>query len=168
MTVTARSCGTGPTRCTACCKTNSFEGLAKSQGVWCVHCGFGSQCRIFNRPERPRACAEYRCGWLEGAFDEGDRPDKLKLVPDRYKITVTYQSGSTRTVIIVRLAEVAEGALQKSRSKKFVQRLLDTGHVLVLERLVPGAVVKRVEMDPRFYAKAEQVFLQDLLLDKEF
>ena len=64
-----RECG----ECTACCVILNVTQFAAPSGVPCRHLNGG--CGIYNiRPQTP--CRGFTCGWLEGHFDEEDRPDK--------------------------------------------------------------------------------------------
>jgi hypothetical protein len=77
----ARSCGS----CSCCCTVLRVDPLRKLGGVDCVHQaarGCSTGCTIHGRPERPALCGAYRCAWLQGAFEDADRPDRLGAVLD--------------------------------------------------------------------------------------
>jgi len=86
----ARVCG----GCTACCKVREIyddpvlETFLKPPGVWCKHCDKGRGCRLWSKPERPNACQTFDCAWLDGNFDQEDRPDKAKLVVEAQQNTL--------------------------------------------------------------------------------
>ena len=75
-----RRCGT----CSLCCRVLRVEPLRKLGGVACPHQDEGSPtpCGIHGHPERPTLCGAYRCAWLQGRFETGDRPDQLGAVLD--------------------------------------------------------------------------------------
>lgn len=72
-----RTCGD----CRLCCKllrvTSEEEDFEKPQGKWCEHSFFGG-CRIYDH--KPAPCGTFICAWLNGAFGERDRPDRIHLV----------------------------------------------------------------------------------------
>jgi len=72
----ARVCGP----CTSCCTVLRVDELAKLGGRPCMHQRPGRGCSVYER--RPEICGGYRCAWLSGAFDDGDRPDVLGAVLD--------------------------------------------------------------------------------------
>lgn len=65
----SRECG----ECHVCCTVGGVPAIQKLPGQ---PCGFECDgCSLFGRPERPVACNEFRCAWLEGIGEEHDRPD---------------------------------------------------------------------------------------------
>jgi hypothetical protein len=72
----ARACG----ECSLCCTLLRVDELAKLGGTPCVHQRAEGGCAI--HPRRPGICRRYRCLWLSGALDAGDRPDRLGAVLD--------------------------------------------------------------------------------------
>jgi hypothetical protein len=54
--------------------------LAKLGGTPCLHQRVEGGCAI--HPRRPEICRRYRCLWLRGGLDPGDRPDLLGAVLD--------------------------------------------------------------------------------------
>lgn len=95
----SRTCGT----CTACCKTHPIRELEKPAGGWCPHCHIGHGCRIYE--SRPDSCREFECQWLKGTGDDGDRPDKSRIVID----FIRYQSIGDTVVFF----EVIPGGLKR-------------------------------------------------------
>jgi len=71
----ARECG----GCTLCCSVLRVDELPKLGGVACAKLEPGG-CGIY--ATRPAVCRGYRCMWLQGGLDEGDRPDRLGAVID--------------------------------------------------------------------------------------
>jgi len=94
-TATNRKCGD----CISCCVYLRINEIEKPPMSHCVHlslvgptkknevyytgkskCG---NCTIYKT--RPPVCAEYKCTWLEGYGDEGDRPDRSLILFDNTK-----------------------------------------------------------------------------------
>lgn len=73
---TQRECGD----CSLCCTVLRVDPLRKLGGVPCARLGECGGCSI--HANRPGACRAYRCLWLQGSFEEADRPDKLGAVID--------------------------------------------------------------------------------------
>lgn len=71
-----RRCGS----CSLCCTLLRVDELAKPAGIPCEKLREGGGCGI--HPSRPGICRSYRCAWLEGRFDESDRPDLLGALVD--------------------------------------------------------------------------------------
>lgn len=71
--------------CGACCIEPSintpFYGMptGKAAGVRCVHLLGDYRCGLFNRPERPAACADFQA---EPAFCGSDREQALIILRD--------------------------------------------------------------------------------------
>lgn len=77
MTVGERVCGA----CSLCCTLLRVNELGKLGGTACRHQRSGHPdggCGI--HAERPRICRGYRCLWLQGKLEDGDRPDRLGAV----------------------------------------------------------------------------------------
>jgi Fe-S-cluster containining protein len=66
--------------CSLCCTVLRVDELRKLGGVDCVHQLPEGGCGI--HPSRPAICRAYRCAWLQGHFEESDRPDRLGAVLD--------------------------------------------------------------------------------------
>ncbi len=72
-----RSCGD----CTLCCTLLRVDELKKRGGTPCPQLrGPTGGCGIYET--RPRICRAYRCLWLQGKLEEGDRPDLLGAILD--------------------------------------------------------------------------------------
>jgi len=58
--------------------------LRKLGGVPCLHQeeSGDAPCSIHGLSERPALCGAYRCAWLQGRFEDADRPDRLGAVLD--------------------------------------------------------------------------------------
>ena len=71
-----RQCG----ECTACCFTFANQELEKPQSCWCPKVVKKGGCSIYST--RPRECQWFFCDWLQGNYEERDRPDKIGIVLD--------------------------------------------------------------------------------------
>jgi Fe-S-cluster containining protein len=141
-TAPQRACGP----CSLCCTLLRVDELAKLGGTPCVHQQEGIGCSI--HPRRPAICRAYRCLWLGGALDEGDRPDRLGAVLD-----LASRAGLPELVV----HEAEPGAFERSpRLREIAERyrvamavrILDSHAVLDPERgfrvLLPGGEEQRV------------------------
>lgn len=69
----SRSCGP----CRECCIVLDVTPIGKPANTPCRHlCARG--CGIYE--DRPNACREFTCGWLEGALPKSLRPDRTHVV----------------------------------------------------------------------------------------
>ena len=71
-----RKCG----ECTACCFTFANEHFKKPECTWCHLAVKKKGCKEYET--RPQECRYFFCTWLQGAFTEKDRPDKVGVVFD--------------------------------------------------------------------------------------
>ena len=133
----ARVCG----GCDACCATLGVRGVPnaadgpgyfvhdKQPHTRCVH-QTAAGCAIHDRPTGdplgraapPQSCRDYRCAWLEGQGDDGDRPDRSGLILDA-------PGGGA-----VRAREVFRGAFDRARVKARLRELHLAGLTV---RLIP-------------------------------
>jgi hypothetical protein len=140
--VPARVCGA----CSLCCTLLRVDELAKLGGTPCVHQRPEGGCAIYAR--RPAICRAYRCLWLQGALDEGDRPDRLGAVID-----LASRGGFPELVV----HEAEPGAFDRSpRLREIAERyraampvrIVDSRDVLDPDRrfrvLLPGGEEQRV------------------------
>jgi len=137
-----RACGS----CSLCCTLLRVDELAKLGGTPCVHQRAEGGCAIHAR--RPAICRRYRCLWLAGALEEGDRPDRLGAVLD-----LASRGGLPELVVherepgsfdaSVRLREIAE-----AYRVSMPVRVLGSADVLDADRpfrvLLPGGEEQRV------------------------
>ncbi len=77
--------------------------LAKLGGRPCLHQVAEGGCAV--HALRPEVCRGYRCAWLQGAFGEPDRPDRLAAVLD-------FQNRGDSVRLVVR--QMDAGALDRS------------------------------------------------------
>ncbi len=142
----ARTCGD----CSLCCTVLRVDELGKLGGVDCVHQNRrGPGCSI--HPRRPGICRAYRCLWLSGGLDAGDRPDHLGAVLD-----VVAEGPLVR----LEIRESKAGCFDRSQRLAFIAeqyresmpvRITDVGEVLNASRayrlLLPKGEEHRVEGD---------------------
>jgi len=137
-----RACGA----CSLCCTLLRVDELAKLGGTPCLHQRAEGGCAI--HPRRPGICRRYRCLWLQGGLEEGDRPDRLGAVLD-----LASRGGFPELVV----HEAAPGALDRSaRLREIAERyrvampvrILDSQGVLDADRpfrvLLPSGDEQRV------------------------
>ena len=104
-----RTCGS----CTACCKVLGVEELGKLEGQQCPHVCAGG-CSIYKK--RPESCREFECLWLQGLFEERDRPDRLRVVFD-----VTTTDAPIHGILA---REMLTGRARRGRAKKIIEILV--------------------------------------------
>jgi hypothetical protein len=108
-----RSCGP----CTACCHVLGVGALEKPSWESCRHEANG--CAIYD--ERPGGCKSYRCAWLKGDLDDGDRPDLVGLIVD---------TGLTKSFLPIwganalNVREVSPGASDTDKGAALIDRLV--------------------------------------------
>ena len=73
-----RSCG----ECSLCCTVLRVDELRKLGGTPCRALARAPAHGCSIHATRPEICRTYRCLWLQGAFEEEDRPDRLGAVLD--------------------------------------------------------------------------------------
>lgn len=127
----ARACG----ECSLCCTVLRVDELEKLGGVPCRAlraAEAGGGCGIHAR--RPKICRAYRCLWLQGGLEAGDRPDRLGAVLDVVTVGTTTQ---------LEINEARPGAWERSaRLREIAERhraampvrILDVGDVLDPDR----------------------------------
>lgn len=93
-----RSCG----ECTLCCTVLRVDELRKLGGISCAALG-ARGCTVYAR--RPHICRAYRCLWLQGQLDAGDRPDRVGAVLD-----IVFEGGAT----LLAIREATPGAFERS------------------------------------------------------
>lgn len=79
----AGECGT----CTACCRVFAIPPLNKPAGTWCQHCTIGKGCNIYD--ERPPACIDFECLWLQSQAQKGAAKLGPELRPDKCRIVIS-------------------------------------------------------------------------------
>ena len=115
---TKRSCG----ECTLCCTSVAVAPLAKPTGTPCRHvCATG--CKIYEA--RIAECRGFSCLWLDGWFEESDRPDELGVVFFEEPI----KDGPN----LIAVSEASPGAAGKSaRVKELIRKFLEHGISVVV------------------------------------
>jgi hypothetical protein len=110
-----RKCGA----CRICCVVLDVEALNKKQDEACRHlCRKG--CGIYS--ERPGACRDFTCAWLNGLLGPADRPDRTKHVI--WSTALGSDSGATLHCL---QCNIAAGA---KRHKKTIRWLMDKSFVV--------------------------------------
>jgi hypothetical protein len=142
-----RSCG----ECTVCCKATAIVGLAKPCGVSCAHLS-AHGCSVYaERPRDPkyRECIAFECLWLQGWFDEADRPDKLGGVMFVGKDDPNYPGE-----LMIHVVESQLGAASNPRAKFLTHDVHQQGHLVVIQNwtaaivLLPNGDSYRYQIDP--------------------
>ena len=104
--------------CFACCDYPAIPELAKPAYQLCQHASTAG-CAIY--AARPGPCHDYRCLWLDGEFEPGDRPDRIGLAFDQPTLIAEHPDYAGVQVICVR--ELWEGAPRGERAKDLLLRL---------------------------------------------
>ena len=137
-----RACG----ECSLCCTVLRVDELRKQGGTDCAQQRAGGGCAI--HPTRPQICRGYRCLWLQGGLEEGDRPDRLGAVMD-----LVTQGGATRFSIQEARSGAFDGsprlaAIAAQYRESMPVRIVEAGNVLDPDRpfrvLLPGGEEQRV------------------------
>lgn len=153
MTANAkRSCGP----CSACCVALSVDspagcpgrgpewiGLAKPTWTACPHLGEGVGCAVY--AARPGACRDFRCAWLDGLADEGDRPDAIGVVVYQQTLRPGLTPRWPQGLPVATFHEVRPDAAERGRGRALVARLAKRGTVC----LILKADGRRVFLGPR-------------------
>ncbi len=74
-----RTCG----ECSLCCFTHGVRTSVrklKNENEWCRHCTVGAGCAVYH--ERPIACHDFACAWLEETNSEWKPPVETGFVPE--------------------------------------------------------------------------------------
>ena len=116
----ARECGS----CVACCKVLGVPSLQKPRGVLCINALCGG-CSIYKK--RPQECADWKCEWLKGKYDDAERPDKLGLVVDT---NPQFKRKWGQDAITVH--ELFPGARFTREAKRFLDRIYEAGAFICL------------------------------------
>jgi Fe-S-cluster containining protein len=116
---TGRRCGD----CSLCCKLLKVEEFVdpndqtseltfyKPELKWCPQCTKPG-CAIYET--RPVACKTFRCAWLEGFFDEEDRPDRVGFV------TAPYEGEGDKYIRIIESRPLAHKEKRAERAFEFL------------------------------------------------
>lgn len=84
MRTLGRECG----ECTACCTGMAVKEVEKEKGTPCpLLCGLNPPALVETRTHgcsiyetRPKSCQDFRCRWLDGLHEDGDRPDRSGII----------------------------------------------------------------------------------------
>ncbi len=128
--VQGRDCGA----CKVCCRIPDVPELNKPRDTWCEHIRLdsaGGGCGIYDI--RPSICRDYKCGWLNGLGDTGDRPDLLGVMWQPLELP----DGRPGLGFV----EVWPGAMMQPRVHDYLERF---------HAMKPGQVVIRKAGEPMF------------------
>jgi hypothetical protein len=132
-----RRCGD----CTACCTTLAIEEIEKPAFAACAHDRSGSGgrgCGVYT--DRPSACRNFRCLWLDGHLGERDRPDRLGVI-----FTTTYEPKVGTHPLLI---EYRPGALQQDAVRNAIDDLTDKSPVLTITASGGNFHPRRPEAQP--------------------
>jgi len=136
----SRECGS----CDMCCTVVGVKEMDKPEYTACAKlCG---GCGIYE--SRPQSCKTYECLWLQGNFNEADRPDKLGLICDLLTVT-----GVGETVM-VRIPDEKKIMDRQSKEAKFISRLIKED--IIITAIFRSGVQKmfgRLEIMKKFITK---------------
>jgi len=127
-----RSC----TPCHACCDYPAIPELDKPAYQLCAHASCDG-CGIY--AERPQPCRDYRCLWIEGEFDDGDRPDQIGLAFDQPSLVADHSDYAGVHVICAR--EVWPGAREGVRAQNLILRL---SRAMIVRLVAPGGTTELI------------------------
>ncbi len=71
-----RECGD----CQLCCKLVEVPQLDKPLWTRCRYQDKTKGCAVHKLPLQPKSCMDFTCAWLDGRWDDDDRPDKTGVV----------------------------------------------------------------------------------------
>ena len=132
--------------CTACCTALAVRELDKPRYQPCAHLCAGGGCGIY--AQRPGACRDYRCLWLDGHLGEDDRPDQLGVI-----FTTTADPDRPGEGTLPMLIEVEPGALASARVQRAISDLSSKRRVVLLDRagrrVVGGAAPLSISIEGR-------------------
>lgn len=121
--------------CTACCTALAVAELDKPRYQACAHLCEEGGCGAY--AQRPGACRDYRCLWLEGHLTEADRPDRLGVI-----FTGTADPARPDEGTLPMLIEVRPGAIDAPKVQQAIRNLSEKKPV-VLMREAGRVIVER-------------------------
>ncbi len=117
-----RKCGA----CTACCTVMEVRALDKPENQKCTHeCAQG--CEVYSA--RPRPCRTYRCEWINGKFELGDRPDLIGVIIDDGGGPAFTETWGKDAVTV---REVTVQASESGRAEELINSLVESGTTVFL------------------------------------
>lgn len=149
-----RSCG----GCNACCKAFLVPEVGKIDGNWCQHCVIGIGCSIYD--SRPTACREYACAWLNGLGDDDFRPDRLGVMVDVQDFRL-----HRRTVALLHLFEMRDGALANPYVQRLIEENKDQGLVVICHYQSGSTYRQDISMRRHLFTPGEVDTLRLLMTD---
>ena len=115
--MTPRECGP----CTACCHGLVVEAIDKPAFVDCPHTAADGGCGRY--ADRPSACRNFQCLWLQGHLGAADRPDQLGVI----FTTTHHETLGTHPLLV----EVTPGAASAAKVRAAIGELNRLTPVLV-------------------------------------
>ncbi len=156
----SRSCGT----CSLCCTVLRVDELAKPAGRDCVHqrgpLGSGG-CSI--HATRPAICRSYRCLWLQGGLEDGERPDATGGIVDLETTGVGLRLAIREARPGAFDASPALQAIAARHRESMPVRITDTGDVLDPDR--PFRVLLAGGIEQRAAGERIEVYRDGVLLE---
>ncbi len=145
-----RSCG----GCNACCKVFTVPEVGKRDSNWCLHCERGVGCKIYE--QRPFACSEFACTWLNGVGDEGYRPDRLGVMLDSQDFYFP-----DRGVCVLHLWELEASALERPLMVECIELNMNAGNIVVLHEIrTPTTYSGRIRASKSHFSPEDMVYFQ--------
>lgn len=125
--------------CSMCCIIPEAQQIGKPAHTPCRHLQEG-RCSIYEI--RPNQCAKYRCLWVQGQFEEDERPDKIGVICSHLEIR------NVRDIIVVELQD------DDRIPERFLNRLMQEGHVLQI-----------IKTDGSYYFKGKPDVIETFIRD---
>lgn len=129
--------------CVACCHALAVDALNKPGFTNCAHChhchdepassASDRGCEIYR--DRPNACRDYSCLWLQGHLGDHDRPDRIGVI---FTMTDHPTLGN-----IPMLIECHDGALDRPRIRQAASVLAAAKPLVVLSRRGGQVIIPR-------------------------
>jgi len=124
--------------CTLCCKVLGIEIRGGERRLsdltedgnkpideWCLHCSQEHGCRIYEEDDKPIACADFECWWLQSQRTDMKMP--LEERPDKVRgVLVSNPDG----VVTVNVSVEDHGAWRRGKLSKMIGRLDRAGLVV--------------------------------------
>jgi hypothetical protein len=117
-----------------CCKVKSIVELNKPMNTWCSHCDKSKGCRIYDTPEKPPSCTEYKCLWYSTqSFEDPNRRLPEQFRPDHTKVVVDIAANGDNPAAIFWIDPSYPGAM-RSEENQFLVRTLAMEHAIIEAR----------------------------------
>ena len=141
-----RICG----ECNFCCEILEVAEISKKQWIPCEHqCDQG--CNIYEN--RPTPCNKYNCYWLEGNFEENDRPDKVGLIIDNGNQMFKDVWGDKA----INVRETRPGIVNSEKATDLINRLKNEKYIIFLKTYAGG-------VNTSINTKEKQDFIKETMM----